>query len=285
MDHNGLGAPQRFFAAPKVFVPLPVEKFLPRRMPPPPQPTKPPAIRLTPEVRAKARALVDEAHAIIAARRAGETIEEIQRRLMIKAGDLPPGAAPESFVHKRLIGAVTGFIGGGPAGALAGFAGGGGRSRQVPSVTFTGANRGQGLGITAGCQPGFEFRNGRCERTGFRGAFERFAPGGRTGTQADFAGEAVAGGFNMPAFVPEVVGNISRIDGSSGPILRCPRGTVLATDDLCYAKGTRGLAAHRKWPRGTRPFLTGGDVKCLRRANTLRRSRGSKKLLKELGMG
>lgn len=118
---------------------------------------------------------------------------------------------------------------------------------------------------------------GRC-RT-FVGQQPGREPGGVGG------GNAVVGGFNMPAMTPDVVGNISRTDGTTGPILRCPTGTVLATDNLCYAKGTKGLAAHRKWKPGTKPFLGGGDVKCLRRANTLRSSKGNKKLLRELGMG
>ena len=109
-------------------------------------------------------------------------------------------------------------------------------------------------------------------------------PGGDTGFEDGF-GEAVIGGFGRPALVPRVVGTIERRDGSVGQILRCPPGAVLAIDNLCYTKGTKGLAANRKWPPGTRPFLTGGEVKCLRRADTLRNSKANRKLLKGLGMG
>jgi len=101
----------------------------------------------------------------------------------------------------------------------------------------------------------------------------------------DGFGEAVIGGFGRPALVPRVVGAIERADGSVGQILRCPPGAVLAIDDLCYTKGTKGLAANRKWPPGTAPFLTGGDVKCLRRADSLRKSKANRKLLRGLGMG
>jgi len=99
------------------------------------------------------------------------------------------------------------------------------------------------------------------------------------------AGAAVRGGFNMPAFVPGVVGNITRRDGTTGPILRCPRGTVLATDNLCYAKGIRGLAAHRKWKPGPRPFLPPKDIQCLRRAVAIRKNKDNRRMFRELGLG
>lgn len=197
---------------------------------------------------------------------------------MFDTGDRAPNES-RNFVHKRLIGAATGLLTGGPIAGVAGFFQGGGGREPL------GSNRGDGFaprtGGGAGCGP-FRERN---PVTGQCGApFVGTQPG------ADFRGgairtDAVAGGFNMPAFVPEVVGNISRTDGSTGPILRCPRGTVLATDNLCYAKGTKGLAAHRKWKKGPPPFLTGADRKCLLRANTLRSSKTSKRILKELGMG
>lgn len=46
----------------------------------------------------------------------------------------------------------------------------------------------------------------------------------------------------------------------------CPRGAVLAVDGLCYNK--RDLRnADRMWPRGTRPLLTGGEMRCIRIAS------------------
>lgn len=178
------------------------------------------------------------------------------------------------FVHKRLIGAAVGFVTGGPTGAVSGFVGGG----QETSAGFTGANRGQGLGTPVSCPPGRIRVGTNCIKP------SAAAPGGVPFVTSG-GGAVVMGAFGLPAMQPEVVGNITRRDGSTGPILRCEPGLVLATDNLCYAKGTKGLAANRKWKPGTRPFLTGGDVKVLRRANTLRNSKGSKKLLKELGLG
>lgn len=163
-----------------------------------------------------------------------------------------------------------------------------------PGDRFLGGNRAEGLGAGSRvdftgarrCPQGSRAnRQGICEKVGAVAAIQRFVPGGQTGTIADEFGEAVIGAFGIPALVPQQVGTIERKDGSVGPILRCPTGAVLATDNLCYTKGTRGLAQNRKWRPGTRPFLTGGDVRCLRRANSLRSSKGSKKLLKELGMG
>jgi len=80
-----------------------------------------------------------------------------------------------SFVHKRLIGAVGGFLGGGPAGAVSGFFGtsGGGRG-FVPSST-------------SGSTP---FRSGRTlpvsPVAGLRGFSQRAIPGGATGLQVAF---------------------------------------------------------------------------------------------------
>ena len=192
-------------------------------------------------------------------------------------------SAGEPFVHKRIGSAIAGFLSAGPVGAVAGFVGP--SSSRAPS-TFTGADRGTGLGAPRSCQQGFRLdAGGRCVATGIVGAAQRFIPGGATGVQGAEFGAAVMGSFGMPALEPAQVGSITRKDGSVGPILRCPPGSVLAIDNLCYNKGVKGLASFRKWPPGTRPFLTGGEVRILRRAETLRRGKGTKKTLKALGLG
>jgi len=213
-------------------------------------------------------------------------------RTMFRASELPAGAAPERFVHKRIIGAVGGFVTGGPTAAVAGFLGGGGGGRTTQPM-FTGSNRGQGLGrqtsggfisniarrsinlAQTGCQPGFVFRNGKCERIGFRGIAQMVVPGGATGTQADIFGEAVVGAFGVPGLVPAF---------DSVPTLRCPPGTVLGRDDVCYRKGSIPMQ-FRKWRPGPKPFLSGGDRKCLLRADRLRKSKTSRRILRQLGMG
>jgi len=69
-------------------------------------------------------------------------------------------------------------------------------------------------------------------------------------------GQAVVGAFGMPAMVPET---------EMVRTLRCPRGMVLGTDDLCYPKGvlsSRNL--HRKWRRPPRPTISAGDARAIR---------------------
>ena len=188
-----------------------------------------------------------------------------------------------NFFPRNVISGVGGIIRGGVGIALGGGFGGGGG------------------GVQRGCGPGFyETRGGGCspaqlglsgrgggytpnggegrDKPGGIAAVQRFLPGGATGQYVP--GEAVLGQWGA-ALEPQVIGEVERQDGTTGPILRCLRGMVLGTDDLCYNKPlARGK---RKWPPGTKPFLTGGDVKCLRTANRLRSSKHSAKLLKELG--
>jgi len=151
--------------------------------------------------------------------------------------------------------------------------------------TFSGANRGGGLGSPStgiptqaftGCSPGFE-RNpqGVCIQSGFVGAVERFLPGGQSGTQADVFGQAVVGAMGIPALVPAQHQHLTS---------HCPPGSILGRDNLCYRKGSIP-PNFRKWRPGPKPFLTGGEVKCLRKADRLRKSKGSKRLLRQLGMG
>ena len=71
-------------------------------------------------------------------------------------------------------------------------------------------------------------------------------------------GEVVQGRYG-PAIVPDVDETIVR---------RCPADYVLGADNLCYAKNLKGL--RRKWKKGMRPLLTGGERKTLRRADTIR---------------
>lgn len=106
--------------------------------------------------------------------------------------------------------------------------------------------------------------DGRCINLG------DLAPGGDPAiTQQQ--GNAVAGAFGLPALTPVVAGNISRMDGSTGPILRCPSGMVLGRDNLCYPKAVlRRSSKYRKWKPGRRPLLTGGERNAISTANRLR---------------
>ena len=77
----------------------------------------------------------------------------------------------ESFVHRRIIGGITGFLGGGPAGAVAGvLAGGGGRRRPAIAPPGQVVVRAPGVGA----------------------AVARAVPGGRTGLMVAPTGTALA---------------------------------------------------------------------------------------------
>jgi len=93
-------------------------------------------------------------------------------------------------------------------------------------------------------------------------------PGGKPLT-VGAGGVAVVGSFGMPGISPSVVGNITKNDGTTGPILRCPSGMALANDNVCYVRSLIPKQ-FRKWNPGMKPLLTGGERKVLTRANTLR---------------
>lgn len=147
---------------------------------------------------------------------------------------------------------------------------------------FTGgSDPGQSTGGKATCPPGFEIDpdTGKCAEAGMSGAAARILPGGSTG-YLGAGGEAAVGSWGYPAIVPSQVGTVTRNNGTVSPILRCPRGMVLGTDNLCYAKGTRGL--QRKWKPATKPPMSAKDYKALRRISALQKS--VKKLAGAAGM-
>jgi len=115
------------------------------------------------------------------------------------------------------------------------------------------------------CPTGYVLRNGVCERVGVVGAVQRILPGGQTGVVPAGAqiGQAVMGQYG-PALVPtELARSISK----------CIRGMVLGSDGLCYNK--RDISnKERLWPRGTRPLLSGGDRKTLRKARSIENQLG-----------
>ncbi len=191
-----------------------------------------------------------------------------------------------NFVHKRLIGAVKGFVIGGPTGAGVGFLTSGGGGTVPPPMVgrFAGS---AGRVLRTDCPEGARaFPDGHCHNVvgfatqetiaahpelarvklpGAGAAVARFLPFGETGfgvSPSDF-GEAVIGAFGMPALVPAVVGQIANRVGVISNILRCPRGAVLGKDDLCYNKIPNSF---RKWPRAPRAPVTAADAKCIRRA-------------------
>jgi len=188
------------------------------------------------------------------------------------AGGFIPGASTLSAITGRLAGrraartigqtsvsAVPGNFGT-PAG---GFSGG---AKRVLAISKAG---------TGACPDGFEWDGERCRKTGVRGAIERFLPGGRTGfaEEGDF-GEAQVGRFGA-GLEPAIRSMETRV---------CPRGTVLGIDGLCYNK--RDLRnTDRFWPRGRRPLLTGGEMRCIGiAARAAGKIRTKTKQLQKLGM-
>jgi len=90
----------------------------------------------------------------------------------------------------------------------------------------------------------------------------------------DAFGNAVMGQFGA-ALEPGVRMTDTRV---------CPRGTVLGMDGLCYNK--RDIRnSERAWPTGTKPLLTGGEMRCIRIAAGAGRKMDRKvKQLRKMGM-
>jgi len=187
-----------------------------------------------------------------------------------------------NFIHKRIIGAVGGVIGGiargGPiSGVLGGFKGffGGGKT-PAPVTTLPVPFVQQ---RPAPCPPGFwRHPNGDClplqgsPVPGMRGKIQRGLPGGATGFQ-EF-GEAVMGQFGA-ALEPGFRESSTAV---------CPPGTVLGIDRLCYNKGDI-KNKERAWPRGRKPLLTGGEMRCISiAAGAAKRLERKQKQLQKMGM-
>ena len=115
----------------------------------------------------------------------------------------------------------------------------------------------RGDGLRAGnCPDGYELNaDGECVAKGLGGAMERFVPGGSPGQLTDDFGEAVVGGFGLVGIIPAQRGVTINRFGQSNPILRCPRGMVLGTDNVCYHK--RSLPVRfRKWRPAKKPPIS-----------------------------
>lgn len=185
------------------------------------------------------------------------------------AGGFIPGASTLSAITGRLSGrragstvsAVPGNFG---TPGTGGFSGG---AKRVLSVTGTKAG--------TACPEGFELdADGRCAKSGVRGAIERFLPGGRTGFAPEDFGDAMVGRFGA-GLEPAVRTMETRV---------CPRGSVLGIDGLCYNK--RDLSNRdRFWPQGRKPLLTGGEMRCISiAARAAGKIRTKTKQLQKLGM-
>ncbi len=187
----------------------------------------------------------------------------------------------ESFVHKRLIGAVGGFFTGGLPGAAVGFAtsGGGGAATSAaggPGTPATLASLPAPGGVALPGRPG-----GACGAGFVRNSAGQCVPSSMFSGAATVPGAtvptalapipAVAGGNGTDMFGVAVMGMFGAAlepAAMAATRLRCPRGTVLGRDNLCYNK--RDLRkSERKWNPGTKPVLTGGQVNTLKKAHRI----------------
>lgn len=146
-----------------------------------------------------------------------------------------------------------------------------------------GSDSNNSVGAGSICPPGYEVdpETGICNLSGAAGTVQRVLPGGKTGTLGYDYGNAVVGAFGIPALQPAQVGTIRRRDGTTGPVLRCPKGAVLGDDDLCYMKGTIPRQ-FRKWKPAAKCPMTAADAKALRRIGTLQNR--VKRLAKTAGL-
>jgi len=210
------------------------------------------------------------------------------------------------FIHKRLIGAASGFLKGGPLAAISGFVSGGGSNAQRNAMAaqraqLRAAQRAEAARFTpapqrafdvplleqraipfktSGCPSGYTKSRGQCVPTfggdvrkpGPKAFLQELIPGGETGLEV--FGNAVMGRYGA-ALEPAV---------AAVTVRDCPKGAVLGNDGLCYNKDAI-KNSQREWPRGRRPLLTGGDMRAIsiasRAANKLQRKQ---KQLQELGL-
>lgn len=164
----------------------------------------------------------------------------------------------------------VGVLAGGPAGGLAAaatiLAGSGNRPAPPADPRITGGGRAGtmvpavvNLGLTggtssSGCPGVTQVRVGdRCVD------LTALPPGGRPATYSA-PGVAVGGAFGLPAYTPTQ---------QPRSMLKCPRGTVLGMDDLCYPKQVLSRRSQwRKWKGAPRPPISNAMVRAIRLRGT-----------------
>lgn len=151
-----------------------------------------------------------------------------------------------NFVHKRLLGAAVGLVTGGPTAAVAGFARSTTPSRRGfrPSQSFAQPTCPRGQRRAS---------NGLCVRD-VKLTIQGLLPGGATGFER-MAGNAVMGRYGAALEPIEEARSVST----------CLPGMVLGDDGLCYDRKAI-TNRERRYPKGTAPLLTGGDMSCIRKA-------------------
>jgi len=185
---------------------------------------------------------------------------------------LPPNDV-RYFVHKRIIGAVGGFLTGGVTGAIGGAITGGRRpsGRQGGQPVFRTSVAPRGLtqsGVARGpCRPGTFQLGNRCVDV------LAAPPGGRPFTTPVGTDLAIPGSRGV--YAPEL---------DNVMIRRCFPGDVLGRDGNCYPKGSisNKMRAH---PKGRRPLGTPGEMAALAKAASFgRRMETTVKRMQKIGV-
>jgi len=142
-----------------------------------------------------------------------------------------------------------------------------------------------------GCPDGFSVGpSGGCERAKSFSGPGNCAPGTFwdpelqfcVSPDSDFGGRQLADQFGQAVMGRFGAGLLPQV--RQGVTLRCPRGAVLGIDSICYNRKDLDND-ERKWPRGRRPLLTGGDLNAITRANrAARRVEATTKRLQSMGM-
>ena len=193
----------------------------------------------------------------------------------------PPLGDSRGFVHKRFIGAVGGFLSGGITGAVSGFVRGGRQPTGVPPMVNVAVPQ------RAACPPGFfETPAGGCQAVSMpeplsvqaQPPVRAVRPSRAAATNGVPRPEvptlAVTGQYGA-GFEPSLI---------SSEMLECPPGTILGKDEVCYNR--RDLRnTERKWPRGRRPLLTGGEMRAISTAaSAAKRLQKKQQQLRSLGL-
>ena len=197
--------------------------------------------------------------------------------------DSKPGDS-RSFVHKRLLRAVGGFIEGGPLGAARGFIAPPPVRRTAPRSTT--ARPGPTSAAEKESGRDFKFRSIAAPRRnagddcGFARVWDEvqgkcvFGLGEQAGRDDTPIGDTVMGQYGAGELPGNMVVNRAI----------CRPGMVLGNDGVCYNK-SQISNKQREWPRGRRPLLTGGDMRAISTAARAgKRLEGATKRLQKIGL-